>query len=74
MKELLNKEVQMEDGSRYIVVETTTIGNKIYVLLSNIADILDSEFSEVKIENDNLIFETVVDAKLKLELMRKMQD
>ena len=74
MKELLNKEIEMEDGSKYIVIETASIEKKNYVLLSNISDVLDSEFAEVKVEDGNLVFETVIDTKTKFELMKLMQD
>ena len=74
MKELLNKEIEMEDGSRYVVVDVTKLNNKDYALISNISDILDSEFAEVKIENGEITFEEIDDPKIKFDLMRLMQD
>ena len=74
MDELLNKEIEMEDGNKYVVVDVATIEKKNYALISNISDILDSEFVEVKIDNNEITFEEVDDPKLKFDLMRAMHD
>ena len=74
MKELLNKEIEMDDGSRYVVVDVAKLNDKNYALISNISDILDSEFTEVKIENGEILFEEIDDPKIKFDLMRLMQD
>lgn len=74
MEELLNKEIEMEDGRKYIVVDVVKTDGKNYALISNTSDILDSEFVEIKIEGGDIIFHSVEDAKLKFDLMRLMQD
>ena len=74
MEELLNKEIEMEDGNKYVVVDVATIDKKNYALISNVSDILDSEFVEVIIDNGEINFEEVNDPKLKFDLMRAMQD
>ena len=38
MEELLNKDIEMEDGSKYVVVDVATIEKKHYALISNVSD------------------------------------
>lgn len=74
MEELLNKEIEMEDGNKYVVIDVATLDKKYYALISNVSDMLDSEFVEVRIEGKEITFEEVDDPKIKFDLMRAMQD
>ena len=74
MEELLDKEIEMEDGNKYVVVDVATIEKKHYALISNVSDMLDTEFVEVIIEGNEINFEEVEDPTIKFDLMRAMQD
>lgn len=73
MNELLDKEFELEDGKKYIVVDYTSINKKNYALISNIDDILDSSFVQI-ILDDGISFETVTDQNLKREIMEKIKN
>ena len=73
MKELLNKEIEMEDGNRYLVVDVISIDKKNYALISNVSDMLSSFFVEVKINNDKISFKEVANIKTRFEIARAMQ-
>ena len=73
LEELLDKEIEMEDGTKYIVIDTTIIDRKKYALISNVDDVLESVFVEVKID-DGITFEEVSDQNLKYEIMKALKN
>lgn len=73
MEELLDKEIEMEDGTKYIVIDTTIIDRKKYALISNVDDVLESVFVEVKTD-DGITFEEVSDQNLKYEIMKALKN